>query len=73
MAGLVVLIVLVLLGGIFVISNRGGASKGSAGRYAFEVGDPGPGAQAPAIRLPSSSGGTFDLGTARGRTVSPRW
>ncbi|MGH8629856.1 MAG: peroxiredoxin family protein [Burkholderiales bacterium] len=41
----------------------------SAGQFAFQVGKPGPGASAPPIRLPSTAGGTFDLGSLRGRRV----
>ena len=67
--GFVVLSALLLLGGIFFINNSKSTSKGGSGKYAFQVGDPGPGAQAPPIQLPSSSGGTFDLGAARGKTV----
>ena len=40
-----------------------GASLGSA-QYPYAVGDPGVGAQAPAIKLKSTAGGTFDLGAA---------
>jgi len=35
----------------------------------FEVGSPGLGEQAPAIRLPSTNGSAFDLATLRGKTV----
>lgn len=38
-----------------------------AGQYAFQVGKPGPGAAAPAIRLPSTTGGMFDLASVRGQ------
>jgi len=41
----------------------------SAGKYAFQVGKPGPGAQAPSIRLPSTRGGTFELASLRGQRV----
>lgn len=41
----------------------------SAGQYSFQVGKPGPGATAPAIRLPSTTGGTFDLASLRGQRV----
>lgn len=48
------------------------ASKGSgsaAGQYAFEVGNPGPGDKALPIRLPSTTGGTYDLASRRGKRV----
>jgi peroxiredoxin Q/BCP len=42
------------------------ASQGSSG-YQFAVGAPGPGQAAPAIRLPSTRGGTFDLAAYKGK------
>jgi len=59
------------LGVIFFLNNQGGSSAGTgqAGQYAFQVGSPGPGAQAPAIQLPSTTGSTFDLASQRGKTV----
>src|SRR5207244_6177844 len=52
-------------------NNQGGSSTGmgQAGQYAFQVGKPGPGEQAPSIVLPSTTGGTFDLTSMRGKTV----
>ncbi len=57
-------------------SSSGGSSSsgspvgvGQAGKYAFQVGSPGPGEQAPPITLPSTAGGTFDLALLRGKTV----
>ncbi len=38
-------------------------------RGLFQVGSPGPGEQAPAIQLPSTAGGKFDLASQRGKTV----
>jgi peroxiredoxin len=46
-------------------SSAKSASQGSSG-YPFAVGAPGPGQAAPAIRLPSTGGGTFDLAAYRG-------
>lgn len=43
--------------------------RGKAGRYAYDVGEPGPGEEAPSISLPSSGGGTFELADQRGSTV----
>jgi peroxiredoxin len=62
---------------IFVLNNSGGSSAGgggagsggAAGQFAFAVGDPGPGQKAPAIRLPSTNGGTYDLAAQRGKRV----
>lgn len=56
---------------IFVVS-RGGLTGGtgtSTSRYAYTVGNPGPGTMAPMIQLPSTAGGTFDLSALRGKTV----
>ena len=62
---------------LFVLNNSGGSSAGDrgaraggkAGQFAFEVGDPGPGQQAPTFRLPSTGGGSFDLAAERGKRV----
>jgi len=40
-----------------------------AGKYAYQVGKPGPGEIAPPIRLPTTRGPTFDLAAYRGKTV----
>lgn len=62
-----------ILAVVFVIGNSGGSSSsagpGEAGKYQFAVGKPGPGDQAPPVKLPSTSGGSFDLGAERGKTV----
>lgn len=55
------------LGAIYVLNRPGGSPAGGA--YAFQVGSPGPGEQAPPITLPSTDGGTFDLGSMQGKTV----
>lgn len=60
------------LGAVFAFNGSGGPSPrngGSGGKLAYDVGDPGPGSAAPAIRLPGTSGGTFDLAAQRGKTV----
>lgn len=48
-------------------SRAGGSSE--AGEYAFAVGEPGPGAQAPAFELASASGETVALDDYRSETV----
>src|SRR5205823_3393991 len=58
--------VLIALGMVFVL-NRSGSTDASS--YHFNVGDPGPGARAPAIDLQSTQGGTFDLASMRGQTT----
>ena len=63
---------IIVLGVIFFLNTAGGSSAGTsslAGQYAFQVGHPGPGEQAPSITLPSTAGGTFDLAAMRGKTV----
>jgi hypothetical protein len=77
-AAVVVGIVIIALGAIF-LGNRNApsstASDGSArdgdqaGKYAFEVGSPGPGEEAPPMKLRSTEGGTFNLASMRGQTV----
>jgi len=65
----------VLLGLIFLVSNNNSdsspssATGGQSGQYRFAVGQPGPGAKAPPIQLPSTAGGSFDLAAQRGKTV----
>jgi len=41
----------------------------ASGQLRFAVGSPGPGQEAPAIRLAAGTGGEFDLATQRGKTV----
>ena len=41
----------------------------AGGQFKFVVGSPGPGQEAPTIRLAASTGGHFDLATQRGKTV----
>ena len=65
-----VAVAVVSLAAIYFLNNSGAASgTGLAGRYPFEVGSPGPGEVAPPIELPSTDGGTFDLGSLQGETV----
>jgi peroxiredoxin len=46
-----------------------GASSTTGSGYAYQVGQPGPGAHAPAFTLAASTGGQVDLASLRGRTV----
>jgi peroxiredoxin len=63
------------LGALYWFNGQSSAQSPSAardpaaGQYDFQVGKPGPGAKAPAIRLPSTAGGTFDLASLRGKRV----
>jgi peroxiredoxin len=67
----------VALGVLFAVSvgGEGGSSKtegqgaSGGGDYAFAVGSPGPGQPAPALKLPSTAGGTYDLAARRGKRV----
>ena len=56
-----------ILGVIFATSNQGGSSAG--GKFAFQVGRPGPGQPAPAIDLAATQGGTFSLAAQHGKTT----
>ncbi len=71
---LVLGLAVIALGLIFLLNNPGGsagssAETGLAGKYAFQVGKPGPGEVAPPMQLPSTGGGTFDFASLRGQTV----
>ncbi|QIN85381.1 redoxin domain-containing protein (plasmid) [Rubrobacter tropicus] len=59
------------LGAIFVLSapEQPASAGGQAGRYPIQVGDPGPGEEAPPMKLESAQGDTFDLSQKRGETV----
>lgn len=58
------------LGIVFFLNNRtNGAGNGQANQYPFQVGNPGQGALAPAITLPSTDGTTFTLASQKGKTV----
>lgn len=69
--GLAVVAAVLALGVIFALVHAGfgGGGAGQTGQYAYTVGDPGTGAQAPAVVLPATTGGTFDLSQQRGKTV----
>ena len=67
------------LGAIFAL-NTGGGSDGAAnaetakqagggGKFPFVVGNPGPGEEAPRLRLESTAGGTYDLAARKGKTT----
>ncbi len=59
----------VALVAIFLVTNHGGgAQRGTGGGYAYQIGDPGPGATAPPIKL-ATTGGSFDLAAPAGQTT----
>lgn len=64
--------------GVVVVTNRSGRSSGGtanavggtvSGKFRFAVGEPGPGAKALPVVLPSTTGETFDLSIYRGKGV----
>ena len=69
--------ILIALVGAIVLLSRPKATEpiitsagdSPAGKYIFQVGDPGPGQPAPPIRLMSTAGKAFDLAGFRGKTV----
>ena len=64
-----------VVGGLYALTTlgKGGGSGGGGGAshgggdYPYAVGTPGPGDPAPPLTLPSTSGGTFDLASYRGK------
>ena len=71
LGGIIVVLAILALGGIFYATNVTPSSLGPRGssQYPFDVGSPGPGAKAPPIKLSSTDGTTFDLGALQGQTV----
>lgn len=70
-AGMLIGIAVILLGLLYFLNNANGPSANSSqtNKYPFQVGSPGPGEQAPSIKLQSTDGSTFDLASLRGKTV----
>ncbi len=64
-------VALIVLGMVYVFNTASGSPAGSSqtGQYTFAVGSLGPGELAPAVRLQSTDGSTFDLAALRGKTV----
>jgi peroxiredoxin len=70
--GVFALLVVVAAGvGLYALTGHGGkgsnAASGSGGAYPYAVGSPSPGQQAAPVRLPATTGGTFDLAGHRGK------
>lgn len=65
----VMVVVGVVVGLLFVVFLLGGGNQASDAGPAYEVGSPGPGEQAPALRLPAADGSTFDLAELEGQRV----
>jgi peroxiredoxin Q/BCP len=70
-AGVFIGIAVIILGLIYLLNNANGSSATSSqtSTYPYQVGSPGPGEQAPSIKLQSTDGSTFDLASLRGKTV----
>ena len=64
-------VALVALGIVYLFTTSSGSPAGSnqTGQYTFAVGSPGTGELAPAVRLQSTTGSSFDLVALRGKTV----
>jgi peroxiredoxin len=60
-------VVVAAVAGLYIATN-GGAKK-AASAYPYQVGQPGPGQQAPDFTLASTSGGTWSLAAQKGKTV----
>jgi peroxiredoxin len=69
----VLLAIPLVVGGLYALSalGKGGGGGGKAshgsGDYPYAVGSPGPGNPAPPLTLPSTSGGSFDLASYKGK------
>jgi peroxiredoxin len=66
-------LILAAIAGLVWYSNAqpaGGRPQQTGGSgYAYQVGSPGPGSPAPAIKLSATDGSSFDLATWRGKTM----
>jgi peroxiredoxin len=65
--GIVAVLAVLVLGGIFYANSTSGSSLGGA--YHYDVASPGVGAVAPPIRLQATNGSSFDLASLRGQSV----
>ncbi|MCZ2404445.1 redoxin domain-containing protein [Paenarthrobacter sp. Z7-10] len=70
-AALAAVVAAVIAAVVLVNLNTHSAAPTGAGKTAagYAVGNPGPGAQAPAFSIPSTTGGTVNLSDYRGKTV----
>lgn len=68
----VLLAIPLVIGGLYALTalgkgGGGGSASHGSGAYPYATGSPGAGAVAPPLKLPSTSGGTFDLASYRGK------
>jgi peroxiredoxin len=63
------IVVVGALFGVYAFGGRGSAPGHMDGSGRVAAGEPGQGAMAPPLALPSAQGGTFDLASMRGSTV----
>ena len=63
------IVAVVIVGAIVALVATGNLGQPAAGSSAYQVGSPGPGAEAPPIMLGSTDGSQFDLSAYRGKTV----
>ena len=68
----VLLAIPLVVGGLYALSalgkgGGGGSASHGGGDYPYAIGSPGPGEPAPPLTLPSTSGGSFDLASYRGK------
>jgi peroxiredoxin len=70
-AGVFFAVAVIVLGLSYFLNNANGSSATSnqTSTYPFQVGSPGPGEQAPSIKLQSTDGSIFDLSAQHGKTV----
>jgi peroxiredoxin len=54
---------------VYSAATQGGPQGGQTSQYPYQVGSPGPGSNAPEIKLTATDGSQFDLAGWRGKTV----
>lgn len=62
-------VAVLVVGAIVALVALGNSGQPTTGRAAFQIGSPGPGAEAPPIILGGTDGNQFDLSAYRGKTV----
>lgn len=62
-------VIIVAFAALFVVFSFSNPPGGGGDGFPYAVGNPGPGEEAPPMRLPSTDGDTFDLADARGQRL----